>query len=154
MASDFQYIPIIDLSLAESPETRPELLKQLHYALTQVGFLYVSNHGVPSETVQDLKKLLPRLFELDQEVKEKAALHNSPHFLGYSHVGAETTAGIEDKREQFEFATELLDLWRDGCPLYKRLKGPNQVCHVTFHPSQGTNIHAVASGGSTDPEGC
>lgn len=131
MTSDFQSIPIIDLSLAESPETRPQLLKQLHRALIQIGFLYVSNHGVPRKAVQDLKSLLPRLFDLDSQTKENVALHKSPHFLGYSHVGSETTAGIADKREQFEFATELPDIWREGFPLYERLKGPNQVPKVS-----------------------
>jgi len=139
MTSNFQSIPIIDLSLAESP-TRPELLKQLHYALTQVGFLYVSNHGVPREAIQDLKDLLPRLFKLDQGTKEKVALHNSPHFLGYSHVGSEMTAGAEDKREQFEFATELPNAWREGRPLYERLKGPNQVHPVALQPSRRNRL--------------
>jgi hypothetical protein len=43
------------------------------------------------------------------------------------------TAGVEDKREQFEFATELPDSWREGHPLCERLKGPNQVCSATFY---------------------
>lgn len=125
--SDFQSIPVIDLSLAKSADTRPKLLQQLHHALTRVGFLYISNHDVPQDAISDLKHLLPRLFELEQETKDKVALHHSPHFLGYSHVGSETTAGVEDKREQFEFATELPDAWVEGKPLYERLKGPNQV---------------------------
>lgn len=127
MASNFQSIPVIDLSLARSFDTRPKLLRQLHHALTHVGFLYISNHEVPEDAISDLKKLLPRLFALTQESKDKAALHHSPHFLGYSHVGSETTAGVKDKREQFEFATELSEAWTGGQPLYERLKGPNQV---------------------------
>lgn len=136
MASDFRLIPVIDLSIAESSKTRPQLLEQLHNALTQIGFLYVSNHGVPRETVQDMKDLLPRIFGLDEKQKDKAALSKSPHFLGYSHVGSETTAGVEDEREQFEFATELPDSWREGHPLYERLKGPNQVRSATFYQLQ------------------
>ncbi|KAJ5702620.1 Oxoglutarate/iron-dependent dioxygenase [Penicillium malachiteum] len=66
------------------------------------------------------------LFSLDSKSKEDVALHRSPHFLGYSHVGSETTAGLEDRREQFEFATELADTWDAEQPIYERLKGPNQ----------------------------
>ncbi|KAJ5836735.1 Oxoglutarate/iron-dependent dioxygenase [Penicillium robsamsonii] len=126
MTSNFKYIPVIDLSLAKSPITRPKLLQELHYALTCIGFLYITNHDVPQDVISDLKHALPTLFALDPAEKEEVALHNSPHFLGYSQVGSETTAGVADKREQFEFATELPDLWRVGLPLYERLKGPNQ----------------------------
>lgn len=127
MTFDFHSIPIIDLSLAKSPATRPKLLEQLHHALTRVGFLYISNHEVPQAAISDLKELLPRLFELDSASKDKVALHHSPHFLGYSQIGSETTAGVEDKREQFEFATELPGDWRAGHLLFERLKGPSQV---------------------------
>lgn len=58
------------------------------------------------------------------------ALYNSSHFLGYSQVGSETTAGVADKHEQFEFAPELPDLWRLGLPLYERLKELNQVRYL------------------------
>lgn len=128
---DFTSIPIIDLSLASSPETttRDHLLRQLHHALTSVGFLYVSNHGVPDGVIADLVDALPKLFALPSDAKEQIALHNSPHFLGYSSVGAEMTAGKTDRREQVEFATELEERWMPGrgIPLYERLKGPNQV---------------------------
>ncbi|KAK2784990.1 hypothetical protein FQN53_008041 [Emmonsiellopsis sp. PD_33] len=122
----FSEIPTIDLSLAESPATKPELLKQLHHALTSVGFLYVSNHGVPSGTISNLVNILPELFRLSESAKEEIALHNSPHFLGYSSVGAETTGGKTDKREQVEFATELEATYTPDKPLYERLRGPNQ----------------------------
>jgi isopenicillin N synthase-like dioxygenase len=132
MSSNFQSIPIIDLSLANSPATRSGLLQQLHQALIEVGFLYVSNHEVPQNVVSDLKEVLPRLFNLDLEHKEKVALYNSPHFLGYSRIGSETTAGVQDQREQFEFATELPYTWSEDKPRYERLKGPNQVCMLVI----------------------
>lgn len=135
MTSNFKSIPVIDLSLANSPLARPKLLQELHHALTCIGFLYITNHDVPQDVISDLKDALPKLFALDPAVKEEVALHNSPHFLGYSQVGSETTAGVADKREQFEFATELPDLWRAGLPLYERLKGPNQVHQPLLSPS-------------------
>lgn len=107
MSSDFQAILVTDLSLANSPVTRPELLQQLHQALVQVEFLYVSNHEVPQNVVSDLKEVLPRLFILDQTRKVEVALRHSPHLLGYSHIGSETRAGLHDQRGQFEFASEL-----------------------------------------------
>lgn len=123
----FDRIPVLDLSLAESPQGKHLLLEELRHALTEVGFLYVRNHGVPNDAVTNIVQTLPKLFSLPQEAKDEIALENSPHFLGYSGDGAETTAGKADRREQVEFATELEDRWRIGTPLRERLCGPNQV---------------------------
>jgi isopenicillin N synthase-like dioxygenase len=120
-------IPTIDLRLADDLTTRPAVLDKLRHALTDVGFLYLSNHQVPSAVTEALTNSLPGLFGLSQEAKDEVALENSPHFLGYSAVGSEVTAGKTDAREQFEFATELAPIWRPGLPLYERLVGPNQV---------------------------
>lgn len=127
MTASFREIPIIDLSQANSESARPNLLRSLRYALTEVGFLYVSNHGIPTTVIDRLVDALPALFELEDDVKKSVALENSPHFLGYSGVGDEKTGGKADRREQFEFATELSATWHPGLPLYERLRGPNQV---------------------------
>lgn len=127
MTTSFESIPKIDLSLANHPDTLPQLLKDLRHTLVDVGFLYISNHGVPTPVISDLVSALPDLFNLNEEAKRAVALENSPHFLGYSGVGTENTGGAADLREQFEFATELTATWREGLPLYEYLRGPNQV---------------------------
>lgn len=42
---------------------------------------------------------LPELFALPTEAKEKCNMINSPSFLGYTRLGAETTAAKTDLRE-------------------------------------------------------
>ncbi|KAJ5000399.1 putative 2-oxoglutarate-dependent dioxygenase [Colletotrichum sp. SAR 10_66] len=125
-AHTFTEIPRIDLSLASDPATEPILLNQLRDALINIGFLYVINHGVPEVTISNVVEALPTLFALPAGAKDEIALRNSPHFLGYSGDGSETTAGKSDRREQVEFATELENVWREGVPLRERLRGPNQ----------------------------
>jgi isopenicillin N synthase-like dioxygenase len=44
---DFNEIPIFDLSEANDPVKKPILSKNLRYILFNVGFLYISNTGVP-----------------------------------------------------------------------------------------------------------
>lgn len=145
MSTNFSEIPILDLSLADDPSTKPQLLKELKHVLLNVGFLYVKNHGVPKNTIGRLVNALPSLFALPDEEKNSIALEKSPHFLGYGGIGAETTAQVSDQREQFEFATELEASWVEGDPIYKRLLGPNQVnitcVHILMHDS---NILIVA----------
>ena len=132
MTVDFTSIPIIDLGEAENAATRPRVLEELRNVLLNVGFLYVRNHGVSEEVIRDLVTALPALFDLNEKEKNEVALYNSPHFLGYSGTGSETTAGKTDGREQFEFATELTCDWSEGQSLAERLKGPNQACCSTL----------------------
>ncbi|RBA11198.1 hypothetical protein FPRO05_04371 [Fusarium proliferatum] len=119
-SQDFTQIPVIDIS---SPT--PQTLSNLRTALTDIGFLYISNHSVPTSIITSLIKILPDLFSLPPEAKQEIALENSPHFLGYSAAGTETTAGKSDLREQVELATEL-ERAPHGAPLYNGLRGPNQ----------------------------
>lgn len=121
--NSFTSIPRIDLSVSDEPS----LLANLRHALINVGFLYVENHGVPSSVVSEMQKALPILFALNPDSKAEVALSNSPHFLGYSAEGSETTGGQVDKREQFEFANDLTSIWQPGRPLSERLRGPNPV---------------------------
>ena len=131
-AQSFTEIPRIDLSLAADPKTERQVLTQLRHALIEVGFLYIENHGVPESAIAAVQSALPTLFALPQAAKDEVALARSPHFLGYSGDGAETTAGRADRREQFEFATELGATWREGLPLRERLRGPNPVSFSGF----------------------
>jgi isopenicillin N synthase-like dioxygenase len=138
-------IPLLDLSVAQDESGKRQLLADLHNALFNVGFLYVKNHGVDHTTIQNLTDRLPGLFDLPAESKQRLTKLNSPHFLGYNGFAEETTAGKQDLREQFDFATELPLVWkiddvdgvsetgskkapggRDFSKLYWRLRGPNQ----------------------------
>jgi len=135
-------IPVLDLSKAQDASSRDDLLFQLRDALFNVGFLYIRNHGVPEQIVNNLVSKLPALFDLPDDVKQSLSKLNSPHFLGYSGLAEEITLGKNDLREQFDFATELPAIWQDpsnelpttngnhhGHDLtqpYWRLRGPNQ----------------------------
>lgn len=141
-------LPILDLSHANDPSKHVLLLKQLHDALFNVGFLYVKNHGVAQKTISNLVSMLPALFDQPNEVKAKSSKLNSPHFLGYSGYAEEITLGEKDLREQFDLATELPVIFqpvlsngsditnseRDFTKLYWRLRGPNQWPPEEFVP--------------------
>ncbi len=45
----FTSIPILDMSLANDPKTKPAFLADLRDALMDVGFLYLKNVGIPDE---------------------------------------------------------------------------------------------------------
>ena len=127
MATNFTALPVLDFSLTDDQADKPEFIGQLRHALLNVGFLYLKNHTVPQHVMDDLVAYIPRFFDLPQETKDKIAVVNSPHFLGYSGIGVEFTKGRADRKENFAFATRHETQWRPGAPEYLKAWGPCQV---------------------------
>lgn len=65
----FTSIPILDLSLARNPETKPDFLKELRHALMEVGFLYLKNVGISDELFQRVVRLGKAFFDIPEEEK-------------------------------------------------------------------------------------
>lgn len=123
----FSFIPVIDLEEAFDPERKPVFLEHLRHALINVGFLLLVNHekyGPSQQDFADIKRQAIEFFALPEHVKRDCEMINSPHFLGYSRLGNEITAGKADWREQIDLATELPEP-KKGEPLYKQIEGPN-----------------------------
>lgn len=119
-----EQIPILDFD--DVHVSKAKFLQELRYAIVEVGFLYAKNFGLPAAQSKALTDLLPELFALPEEEKLSIELEASPHFLGYSAVWSETTAGKADNREQFEFGLSQTEIWKPGHPLHEKLIGPNQ----------------------------
>jgi len=61
-------VPSISIqNLRHSPEERNKLLK----GLTQVGFLYICDHGVPASITERVKKVSPDVFLADKWERQK-----------------------------------------------------------------------------------
>ncbi|PYH49353.1 isopenicillin N synthase family dioxygenase [Aspergillus saccharolyticus JOP 1030-1] len=140
----FTTIPILDYSLATSPTTKPQFLASLRHALVHVGFFYLINAPVASAVRDELIHQTTAIFDLPREKKLAIEMVNSKHFLGYSRLGAETTARRTDHREQFDFATELPPPGPDD-PLYRNIRGPNQWPDESAIPGFRTAVEAYLS---------
>jgi hypothetical protein len=87
MAVPFSQIPILPLTHALSPATKPQFLASLRHALLNVGFLYLSETGLPETLVEDVKEECRKFFEeLPIEEKEAIEMKNCASFLGWSRV--------------------------------------------------------------------
>lgn len=77
----FDSIPILDLSQAQNPSTKPQFLDQLRHALLEVGFLYLKNVGIPEDLTQKVIKEGVAFFDLPEEQKSvpPSQLPNSPN---------------------------------------------------------------------------
>ena len=78
----FESVPILDLALAQTPDSKPAFLASLRDALLEVGFFYIKNTGVDDELVQDVITQGRAFFDLPQEEKLKVQMKNVPSFLG------------------------------------------------------------------------
>ncbi|TLS27937.1 hypothetical protein PpBr36_00720 [Pyricularia pennisetigena] len=122
----FTSIPVLDLSLASSPTTKPAFLADLRSALMEVGFLYLKNVGIPDSLFASAISHGRAFFDLPMEEKLRIEMKNAPSFLGYSRLSAEVTAGAVDHREQIDLSTEHVVPTAPGTPRYYNLLGPNQ----------------------------
>ena len=121
-------LPLLDLRRLDGDAgDRTAFLRDLRTAAREVGFFYLSGHGVAQTLEAAVIEQSRRFFALPQADKLSVAMINSPHFRGYNRAGAELTRGKADWREQFDIHAER-DPWppSDGAPAWTRLQGPNQ----------------------------
>jgi isopenicillin N synthase-like dioxygenase len=114
-------LPVIDLR-AEPGALREGLREAAH----EVGFFYLTGHGVPAALVGKLLDAARRLFALPQADKDAIAMTRSPHFRGYTRLGGELTRGKVDWREQIDVGPQRPSIGGPGKPDYLWLQGPNQ----------------------------
>jgi isopenicillin N synthase-like dioxygenase len=101
-------------------------LDELRQTCHEIGFFYVSGHGVDQELCRQVLELSRRFFELPLEEREAIDHIRSPQFRGYTRLADERTNGVRDQREQIDLGADrpALDLAGDD-PTYMRLQGPN-----------------------------
>lgn len=121
-------LPIIDLAALEgAPDTRRQMLAKLGRAARDIGFFYLTGHGLSEAQQQETLALAARFFALPQQEKRAVQMVHSPHFRGYNQVGAELTRKQPDRREQFDIMNEAPALAEDEIHApWQRLIGPNQ----------------------------
>lgn len=126
--STLTHLPELDLGqLDASPRQRAQFLTALRNAAREVGFFYLTGHGIDPELQRQLQQLSRAFFALPAAAKQQVAMVHSPHFRGYNRPGAELTRGQPDWREQFDIGAERSALpLAAGDPPWWRLQGPNQ----------------------------
>jgi isopenicillin N synthase-like dioxygenase len=76
-------IPIIDLgpTLAGEPGALDRTAKELHFALTEIGFYFIVNHGIAREQIRGVFEQVKRFHA--QPIEKKQALKLDDHNTGY-----------------------------------------------------------------------
>jgi isopenicillin N synthase-like dioxygenase len=121
-------LPVLDLARLEAgPAEKQAFLSELRETAHDLGFFYVTGHGVDDDLIRQVLTLARRFFQLPEADKLAIEMINSPHFRGYNRQGMEYTRGQRDWREQIDIGAERPALPRQaGQPAWARLQGPNQ----------------------------
>ncbi|MDQ8708080.1 2-oxoglutarate and iron-dependent oxygenase domain-containing protein [Streptomyces sp. LHD-70] len=102
----FSEIPIIDVSPLIDGTDPQGVAKQIGEVCEQVGFFYITNHGVPAELVEGMYQATERFFDLPFEAKQRLNVANSgPTVRGYIPTYAENAdpENTRDFKEAFDY---------------------------------------------------
>ncbi|MCB1298606.1 MAG: isopenicillin N synthase family oxygenase, partial [Microthrixaceae bacterium] len=123
--SDFT-LPVLDLSeLDQGPEAAERFREALRGATHDVGFFYLTGHGVPAQLQARLLAVARAFFALPEAAKLAIENVHSPQFRGYTRVGGERTQGAVDWREQIDVGPERPAVTDPAAADFWRLEGPN-----------------------------
>ena len=118
----FDELPVVDLAPLLDDSEPQSVARDIRWALANVGFMYVKNHGVPQGTVDAVFKHARAFFDLPLEEKMKLHIRNSGTALrGYIEIFGENTnpTMTKDLKECFDIGPEVSTLIS---PFF----GPNQ----------------------------
>ena len=105
-------IPLVDFTpwtTESSLEERQSIAQTLVAACRDVGFVYIINHGVSQDLLDQAFAMTKQLFDLPKEEKMKAP--HPPgwaHHRGYSWPGLEKVSGVKSDGKDDEKATASL----------------------------------------------
>lgn len=121
-------LPVLDFSHFHAAEpARQAFLDQLRRAAHEIGFFYLTGHGIDPALQQQVLAVSRQFFNLPAAAKHGVSMVNSPHFRGYTRIGSELTLGKQDWREQFDLMEEAIALSSIAKDQpWLQLQGPNQ----------------------------
>lgn len=105
-------VPVVDFApfLSDDPADKRAVADAIGTACEGIGFFYLTNHGIPSQTTRGIFDASRRFFDLPLETRLNPDLLISPeHSRGYQPVGARHYAdtAAPDKMEAFKYQREL-----------------------------------------------
>ncbi len=136
-------LPIIDISPLHS-ENRDEwqpVIRQIDQACRELGFFYVTGHGIPQTQFDQIESMANALFAQPLAAKQAISIENSANHRGWGRLSAEKLdpEGELDCKESFDMALDLSPYHSQvaRCP---HLYGPNQYPNVAGF-AQALNQH-------------
>ena len=106
-------IPVVDLSKFTNgtPEERNDFVKELGKAFHEIGFVGVTNHGIPKELIDGFYSSSKDFFKMPVETKRNYEVPGLAGQRGYTSFGKEHAkqSTVADLKEFFQIGQEVLD---------------------------------------------
>jgi isopenicillin N synthase-like dioxygenase len=122
-------LPLLDISeFRRDPQSTGgrDFVEQLREVVHDVGFFYVTGHGVPEELADRAHQIAGEFFALPEADRLEIENVRSPQFRGYTRFGHEVTNGRADLREQVDISRDVpARAVGPDEPQWLRLRGPN-----------------------------
>jgi isopenicillin N synthase-like dioxygenase len=85
-------IPVIDIGNLRSDRLsdRQAVAHEIHQAAREIGFFYITNHGISEAVIAQTLAEAKRFFDLPLEVKQRVAIAHSPISRGYEPLAYQT----------------------------------------------------------------
>jgi len=122
-------LPLLDLGAFADDESSPAavaFVDELRRVVHEVGFFYVTGHGIDPELATRIHDVSRAFFALPEADRLEIENVNSPQFRGYTRFGHEVTNGRVDQRDQIDISREVpARAPSPDEPQWLRLRGPN-----------------------------
>ncbi|MDX8529319.1 2-oxoglutarate and iron-dependent oxygenase domain-containing protein [Mesorhizobium sp. MSK_1335] len=129
----FDKLPVVDIAPLIDGSNKQRVAKEIRWALSNTGFMYVKNHGIPQDFVDSVFNVSRRFFDL--AMSQKMTLHISKSdvaFRGYVEPFGENTdpSKTKDLKECFDIGPERSTLegpflgpnqWPSSLPEFREL---------------------------------
>jgi isopenicillin N synthase-like dioxygenase len=106
-------IPVVNLAdfLSGDPQLKQQFVSDLGRAYESVGFVAVTQHGIPEALIADLYKYVQQFFALPLEKKKKYEVPGLAGQRGYTSFGKEHAKGSEapDLKEFYQHGQMVTD---------------------------------------------
>lgn len=103
-------LPIIDLSLFHNGDraTKQSTVKQIYQACHEIGFIYIKNHGINTNRIEQVFDYSKYFFDLPLEVKQKIAW--TDEFSNQGYIAMEREQFNPDNPHDLKEALNIVDL--------------------------------------------
>ena len=104
-------IPVIDFApfVADAPVGKEQVAKAIYHACHDVGFLYLKNHGIPQDAIDQAFEQSRQFFDLPMAEKQKIAWSSGASNRGYVGIERERLDETKpgDLKEAFNLGKEV-----------------------------------------------
>lgn len=122
----FREVPVIDISgfACGDEQHDAEVVEQLRFAASEIGFFHITGHGIAPAVTQRLQDAARQFFGMPFDQKMASFIGNSSNHRGYVPEGEEVfTTGKRDRKEAYDLA---LDIPAAEVKAGHPMLGPNQ----------------------------